>query len=78
MIPRPLSFDFYLELLSDFFKIFQKRETVFIVTEDERIPMPIGEYMMEDGSMLVVDEEGGIASINAGKCFTQLAHRLVL
>jgi len=44
---------------------FAEGQPVFIVTEDERIPMPIGEYMMEDGSMLVVEEEGVIASINA-------------
>jgi len=44
---------------------FAEGQPVFIVTEDERIPMPVGEYMMEDGSMLVVEEEGVIASINA-------------
>ena len=42
---------------------FAEGQPVFIVTEDERIPMPIGEYMMEDGSMLVVEEEGVIAAI---------------
>ena len=46
---------------------FAEGQPVFIVTEDERIPMPIGEYMMEDGSMLVVEEEGVIASINAAE-----------
>lgn len=44
---------------------FAEGQPVFIVTEDERIPMPIGEYNMEDGSMLVVEEEGVIASISA-------------
>ena len=44
---------------------FAEGQPVFIVTEDERIPMPIGEYNMEDGSMLVVEEEGVIASILA-------------
>ena len=44
---------------------FAEGQSVFIVTEDERIPMPIGEYMMEDGSMLVVEEEGVIGAINA-------------
>jgi hypothetical protein len=44
---------------------FAEGQPVFIVTEDERIPMPIGEYQMEDGSMLVVEEEGVIASISA-------------
>lgn len=42
---------------------FSEGQPVFIMSEDERIPMPIGEYMMEDGSMLVVEEEGVIASI---------------
>ena len=46
---------------------FAEGQPVFIVTEDERIPMPVGEYMMEDGSMLVVEEEGVIASINAAE-----------
>lgn len=44
---------------------FAEGQPVFIVTEDERIPMPIGEYQMEDGSVLVVDEEGVIAAIKA-------------
>lgn len=46
---------------------FAEGQPVFIVTEDERIPMPVGEYQMEDGSMLVVEEEGVIASINAAE-----------
>jgi len=37
--------------------------TVFIVTEDERVPLPIGEYTLEDGTMLVVAEEGVIGKI---------------
>ena len=44
---------------------FAEGQPVFIVTEDERIPMPVGEYVMEDGSMLVVEEEGVIGSIKA-------------
>lgn len=44
---------------------FAEGQPVFIVTEDERIPMPVGEYQMEDGSMLVVEEEGVIGSIKA-------------
>jgi len=46
---------------------FAEGQPVFIVTEDERIPMPIGEYQMEDGSMLVVEEEGVIAAIESAK-----------
>jgi predicted RNA-binding protein with PUA domain len=36
---------------------------VFIVTEDEKVALPIGEYTLEDGKMLVIEEEGIIASI---------------
>ena len=42
---------------------FAEEETVFIVTEDERVPLPIGEYTLEDGTTLVVAEEGVIGSI---------------
>ena len=36
---------------------------VFIVVEDERQRMPIGEYVFADGTLLVVEEEGIIARI---------------
>jgi len=36
---------------------------VFIVSEDEKIAMPIGEYELEDGKILIVEEEGIIAKI---------------
>ena len=39
---------------------FKEGEAVFIVTEDEKVAMPIGEYEIEDGSILVVSEEGVI------------------
>lgn len=38
---------------------------VFIVTEDEKIAMPVGEYQLEDGQVLIVEEEGVIASIGS-------------
>jgi hypothetical protein len=38
---------------------------IFIVTEEERIAMPTGTYNLEDGSILVVEEEGIIASVGA-------------
>lgn len=43
---------------------FEAGQPVFIVTEDERVALPIGEYQLEDGKMLVVEEEGVIAAIN--------------
>ncbi len=35
---------------------FEKDSEVFIVTEDEKVPVPSGEYQMEDGKILVVNE----------------------
>ncbi len=42
---------------------FEAEQEVFIVTEDEqKIPLPIGEYKMDNGFMLTVEVEGIIAS----------------
>lgn len=38
-------------------------QEVFIVTEDEKVALPVGEYTLEDGQALIVEEEGIIASI---------------
>ena len=42
-------------------EVFEAGESVFIVNEDERIPLPVGEYKLDNGYMLVVSEEGIIA-----------------
>lgn len=42
---------------------FEAGESVFIVTEDERVALPIGEYELEGGMILVVAEEGLIAEM---------------
>jgi len=42
---------------------FEAGEAVFIQTEDESVALPIGEYELEDGRMLVVAEEGVIAEL---------------
>ena len=44
---------------------FLEGQSVFVLTEDARIPLPIGEYQLEDGQILVVEEEGVIASVSA-------------
>jgi hypothetical protein len=45
-------------------EVFEAGQPVFILTEDEqRIALPIGEYELEDGRILVVIEEGVIADI---------------
>jgi hypothetical protein len=46
---------------------FEPNQEIFIVTEeDEKIALPIGEYTLEDGRMLVVAEEGIIAEVKEG------------
>lgn len=42
---------------------FEAGESVFIKTEDEQIALPVGEYELEDKTILVVTEEGLIDSI---------------
>lgn len=38
--------------------VLESGAVVFIENEGERVPLPVGEYMLEDGKMLVVSEEG--------------------
>ena len=42
---------------------FEKDKELFIVTDDEKVAMPVGEYLLEDGRLVVVSEEGIIGDI---------------
>lgn len=42
---------------------FEIGASVFIVTEDEKVALPVGAYELEDGRELIVEEEGVIATI---------------
>ena len=42
---------------------FEQNMEVFILSDDERISLPIGEYQLEDGRTLKVEDEGVIAEI---------------
>ncbi len=44
-------------------EVFEAGSEVFIVAEDQKIALPVGEYELEDSKMLVVIEEGIIAEI---------------
>tara|TARA_R100000234_G_scaffold9448_1_gene5609 strand:- start:56 stop:622 length:567 start_codon:yes stop_codon:yes gene_type:complete len=44
---------------------FESGNEIFILTEDEKVAVPQGEYLMEDGRTLVVQEEGVIEEIKA-------------
>ena len=42
---------------------FEAGKEIFIITEDDKVALPVGDYTLEDGKMLVVAEEGIIAEI---------------
>jgi hypothetical protein len=42
---------------------FEQNMEVFILSDDERISLPVGEYQLEDGRTLKVEDEGVIAEI---------------
>tara|TARA_A200000159_G_scaffold159572_2_gene178391 strand:- start:454 stop:1038 length:585 start_codon:yes stop_codon:yes gene_type:complete len=42
---------------------FEAGQQVFVVSDEERVALPVGEYALEDGMTLVVEEEGLIAEI---------------
>ena len=42
---------------------FESGNEIFILTDDEKVAVPVGEYQMEDGQILVVEEEGLIGEI---------------
>ena len=44
---------------------FEAGKEVFIITEDEKVALPVGEYELEDGRSLLVEEVGLIAEIKA-------------
>tara|TARA_B100000780_G_scaffold183917_1_gene129056 strand:+ start:583 stop:1179 length:597 start_codon:yes stop_codon:yes gene_type:complete len=42
---------------------FEKDKEIFIKTDDELVAMPVGEYLLEDGRLVVVEAEGLIADV---------------
>lgn len=44
---------------------FESGNEVFIVTEDEKVALPIGSYTLEDGRELVIEEEGIIKEVKS-------------
>jgi len=53
---------------------FEMDKEVFIVTEDEqKIPVPIGEYELEDGRILVVEVEGIIMDVKEAPTTEEVA-----
>jgi len=46
---------------------FEAGNEIFIHTDDEKVAVPVGEYTMEDGQILVVSEEGLIGEIKSAE-----------
>ena len=46
---------------------FEAGNEIFILTDDEKVAVPVGEYTMEDGQILVVEEEGIIGEIKSAE-----------
>ena len=46
---------------------FEAGNEIFIITEDERIALPIGEYELENGMVLVIEEEGLIKEVKSSE-----------
>ena len=46
---------------------FEAGNEIFIVTEDERIALPMGEYELENGMVLVIEEEGLIKEVKSSE-----------
>lgn len=44
-------------------EVFEAGAEIFIVNEEDRIPVPMGEYSLEDGKVLIVLEDGIIGEI---------------
>jgi hypothetical protein len=44
-------------------EVLEAGQAVFIVSDEERIALPVGEYTTSDGQMIVVEEEGMIAEV---------------
>ena len=42
---------------------FEAGAEIFIVNEEDRIAVPMGEYMLEDGKVLIIAEDGIIGEI---------------
>lgn len=44
---------------------FEAGKEVFIITDDEKVALPVGEYELEDGKILIVEEVGMIKEIKS-------------
>lgn len=57
---------------------FEAGNEVFVIAEEDRVPLPVGEYILEDGRALVIEEEGVIASIGEAQADEEPAEEEVV
>ena len=48
-------------------EVFEPEAEVFIVTDEDRIALPVGEYALEDGMILVIENEGIIKEMKSAE-----------
>lgn len=46
---------------------FEAGNEIFIVTEDERVALPVGEYVLENGEVVIIEEEGLIKEVKSSE-----------
>jgi hypothetical protein len=51
---------------------FEAGNEVFVVSGDDRVAAPVGEHLLEDGRILVIEEEGLIAEIKEAAAETEV------
>jgi hypothetical protein len=44
-------------------EVFEAGAEIFVIADEERVAVPVGEYQTEDGKVIVIQEEGVIAEI---------------
>ena len=42
---------------------FEKGKEIFIITDEDKVALPVGEYILESGQLLLISEEGIIADM---------------
>ena len=52
-------------------EMFEAGQAVFIVNGEDRVALPVGEYKLEDGMILIVAEEGIIAEIKEAEAVVE-------
>lgn len=58
-------------------EVFEAGAEIFVVADEERVAVPVGEYETEDGMMIIVSEEGIIAEIKEAEAEAEVEEEAV-